>query len=116
VADIPGLIEGAHGGKGLGDRFLKHIERSQILVFLIEAIRQDILKDYDTLVQELHLFGESLVQKKRLVALTKVDLLDIHEREALPSSLDDYRCYPVSSVTGEGLQELLINLFQIIFE
>ncbi len=75
MADIPGLIEGAHGGKGLGHQFLKHIERTRVLAFLIEGTSPDPLRDYLVLLEELDQFDEVLLEKPRLVALTKADIL-----------------------------------------
>ncbi len=83
VADIPGLLEGAHRGKGLGVRFLRHIVRTRVLVFLIDSTSQDPKKDFQVLVNELKEFDESLQSKPKLVCLTKADLVDERTRNAL---------------------------------
>ena len=107
VADIPGLIQGAHAGKGLGDRFLRHIERTRVLIFLLEAPSDDISGAFGTLRQELELFDRSLLKKPCLLSLTKVDLLSENQRSRLPRSIDGHRCYSISAVTGDGIQTLL---------
>lgn len=107
VADIPGLIEGAHAGKGLGDRFLRHVERTRVLVLLIEAHSEEISTVYRILSQEMESFGPSLLEKPQLIVLSKVDLLPREKRAHLPLSLNGKSCYPVSAVTGEGIQSLL---------
>jgi len=107
VADIPGLIEGAHAGKGLGDRFLRHIERTRVLVFLIEAHSEDILSEYGTLLEELRLFDLSLLEKPRVLALSKMDLLSRDERARLPATLNGQTCHSISAVTGEGIRPFL---------
>lgn len=73
LADIPGLIEGAHSGKGLGDRFLKHIERTKILVHCIDSVSSDILKDYEVVRKELGQFNEKLLEKQEIILITKTD-------------------------------------------
>ena len=107
VADIPGLIRGAHEGKGLGDRFLRHIERTRVLIFLVEALSPEISSVYEILLDELRLFDRSLLGKPWLLALSKVDLLSEEERSRLPESVDGRKCYPFSAVTGEGIQTLV---------
>ena len=107
VADIPGLIEGAHRGKGLGDRFLRHIERTRLLVFLIEACSEDVRLEYQTLLKELKLFDAALLKKPRIVAFSKIDILSKKERSLLPRSMDGKTPLRVSAVTGEGIQTLV---------
>ncbi len=107
VADIPGIIENAHMGKGLGDRFLRHAERCRVLVFLIEAYTEKIQSTYDTLLKELQLYDSSFLAKPRIVALTKIDLLHDRERKRLPNSFNEQSCFPISAVTGEGVEQLL---------
>ena len=107
MADIPGLIEGAHKGKGLGIQFLRHIERTQILVFLIECTSPDPNRDLGILVEELRQFNPELLGKKQIVAVTKIDLLS--DETPMPAIAVDggvRLCY-ISSVTGKGLDELL---------
>lgn len=112
VADIPGIIEGAHTGKGLGDRFLRHIERTRVLVLLIEAHSEDLMSAYSTLLSELGLFKPSLVRKPRIILLTKVDLLSAEKKSKLPRVLDDQTCHLLSSVTGEGVDPFLDAVVQ----
>jgi GTP-binding protein len=109
VADIPGLIEGAHKGKGLGIQFLRHIERTMVLVLLIESISSNPVQDYDVLRNELKSYNPSLLKKPRLVALTKIDLLSDKEKKNLKrlSFGAKVRVYPLSAVTGEGVSNLL---------
>jgi len=107
VADIPGLIEGAHMGKGLGDRFLRHIERTKILVLIIESVSEQIIRDYKKVIRELEAYDISLMQKKRIIALSKTDLLNSADIKNLPLSIDGKKCIPYSSVTREGIKELI---------
>ena len=76
MADIPGIIEGAHKGKGLGHRFLRHIERNAVLLFMIPADSDDILEEYQILLNELGQYNPDLLDKERILAITKCDLLD----------------------------------------
>jgi len=114
VADIPGLIQGAHKGKGLGTQFLRHIERTKVLVFLVEAVAKNPKKDYKILLDELGAFGENLLKKPRVVALTKKDIAD----EALirkVKKLSFGRGIPVhciSAIAQEGLEGLLQDVWK----
>ena len=117
IADIPGIIEGAHEGRGLGLRFLKHIERNAVLLFMVPAISEDPGAEYATLLQELEAFNADLLDKPRLVALTKTDLLSPEDREALPGSVQDQfpgdvTLYPISAVAQFGLEPLRQALWQ----
>lgn len=107
MADIPGIIEGASEGKGLGLRFLRHIERNSLLLFLIPADSQDIKKEYDILVGELKKYNPELLDKKRILAVSKSDLLDAdlkkEIREELPQGIP---ASFISSITGEGIEQL----------
>ena len=91
IADIPGIIEGASEGKGLGLRFLRHIERNSVLLFLVPAISEDIKKEYTILLEELRAYNPELMDKKRILAITKCDLLpeeDLHQLEkTLPTDI-----------------------------
>ena len=107
VADIPGLIEGAHTGKGLGDRFLRHVERTHVLVLLVGVDSEDIGSDYETLVEEMRLFNPRLLEKPRVVAFSKIDLIPANGRGRLPSRLEGWTCHRISAVTGEGIRPLL---------
>ncbi len=108
LADIPGLIEGAAHGKGLGHDFLRHIERTRVLVHLISAELDDVVVGYKTVRDEMHAYAEKLLQKQELVVLNKVDILDsagVHQRlEALKSITT--QPLAISAVTGEGIEEL----------
>ncbi|TAE73104.1 MAG: GTPase ObgE [Bacteroidetes bacterium] len=107
MADIPGIIEGAAEGRGLGIRFLRHIERNSILLFMISAESQNIQKDYDILLQELKKYNPQLLSKERLLAITKSDLLDDElielTRAELPKNLATIF---ISSVAQKNIQEL----------
>lgn len=107
MADIPGIIEGAHEGKGLGHRFLRHIERNSILLFMISAESDDIRKEYKILLNELKMYNPELLDKKRVLAVSKSDLLDEELIRMLKKELP--RGVPsvfISSLTGLGLQDL----------
>jgi len=112
LADIPGLIEGAHAGEGLGDRFLKHVSRTSLLVHILDAsnIREDEpVADYVAIYRELELFDPSLVQKPHIVVANKIDLLGERRRLKLLEEFCHRKQIPflaISAVTGEGLREL----------
>lgn len=107
MADIPGIIEGASEGRGLGLRFLRHIERNAVLLFMVSADTASIKDDYQVLLRELREFNAELNDKSRVLAVTKSDLLDDELREALSQELpDDLPVLFISSVTGDGLTEL----------
>ncbi len=107
MADIPGLVEGAHKGKGLGAQFLKHIERTKVLVFLLDAQSEDPLKELDSLRQELKLFNQALPDKPSLVAVNKIDL--VRDRSHFPPS---FSC--LSALTGEGINDFLRRLGRML--
>jgi GTP-binding protein len=106
MADIPGIIEGAHAGKGLGLRFLRHIERNSLLLFMVAADSDDIKKEYQILLNELKLYNPELLHKERLLAITKSDLLDEELEQALRADLPDIPYVFISSVAQTGLTEL----------
>lgn len=107
MADIPGIIEGASEGKGLGLRFLRHIERNSILLFLIPADADDLQKEYDVLLNELKQYNPELLDKQRLLAVSKSDLLDQELEDELRKELPvDIPAVFISSVTQKGLNEL----------
>lgn len=115
VADIPGIIEGASDGKGLGLQFLRHIERTKILLLLIDITSENIQKEYNTLLNELQTYSGELSIKKKIVALSKADLVD--EKEAAKIGKKKLKNYdgPVfvlSSVTGVGINNILDCLWQ----
>lgn len=112
MADIPGIIEGAHLGKGLGHRFLKHIERNAILLFMIPADSDDIKKEYEILVRELAEFNKELLDKDRLLAITKCDMLDDELTQEIKQELPrEVESIFISSVAHIGLQELKDKLW-----
>jgi len=107
MADIPGIIEGASEGKGLGLRFLRHIERNAVLLFMIPADSRDIRKDYEVLMSELREFNPELMDKSRVLAISKSDMLDDELMEEMATELpDDIPTVFISAVTGRGLTEL----------
>ena len=107
MADIPGIIEGAAEGKGLGLRFLRHIERNSLLLFMVPGDTDDIKKEYRLLLNELEQFNPEMLQKHRVLAVTKCDLLDDELIEMLKETLpDDLQVVFISAVTGQGLDEL----------
>lgn len=107
MADIPGIIEGAAEGKGLGLRFLRHIERNSLLLFMVPGDTDDIKKEYQLLLNELEQFNPEMLQKHRVLAVTKCDLLDDELIEMLKETLpDDLQMVFISAVTGQGLEEL----------
>ncbi len=107
MADIPGIIEGAAEGKGLGLRFLRHIERNSLLLFMVPGDTDDIKKEYELLLNELSRFNPEMLQKHRVLAVTKCDLLDDELIEMLKKDLpDDLQVVFISSVTGMGINEL----------
>ena len=107
MADIPGIIEGAHLGKGLGLRFLRHIERNSLLLFMVPAEADDIKKEYEILHNELVKYNPELLDKRRVLAITKSDMLDEELIEALSQDLPEGIPYVfISSITGLGIVEL----------
>lgn len=115
VADIPGLIEGASEGRGLGHRFLRHIERNSILLFMIPADTLDIKKDFDVLLNELKKYNPELLDKKRVLAITKSDMLDEELRGEMRKELpDSIESLFISSVANDGVDELKDLLWRAI--
>lgn len=107
MADIPGIIEGASEGKGLGLRFLRHIERNSILLFMIPADSEDIRKEYQVLLNELKTYNPELSTKQRILAITKCDMLDEELTEQMKAELPEgIRSVFISSVSGLGIMEL----------
>ena len=117
MADIPGIIEGASEGKGLGLRFLRHIERNSILLFLVPADSKDIGEEYDVLLKELGKYNPELLDKKRLLAISKSDLLDQELENAIAEELPPgIKHIFISSVTGKGLQPLKDGIWKALEE
>ncbi len=106
MADIPGIIEGAHDGKGLGLRFLRHIERNSVLLFLIPADSKDIKKEYEILVSELEQYNPELLDKQRVLGISKSDLLDQELKSEIRHELPELPYTFFSSVTQTGLDKL----------
>jgi GTP-binding protein len=107
MADIPGIIEGAHEGKGIGLRFLRHIERNSVLLFMVAADSPDIAAEYKVLLNELAQYSPELLDKERLLAVTKCDLLDEELAAALRKTLpDEVEHVLISSVAHQGLEQL----------
>ncbi len=115
MADIPGIIEGAAEGKGLGHRFLRHIERNSVLLFMIPADTEDIAKEYAILVEELRKYNPELLDKKRVMAISKCDLLDEELTDAMrPLLPGDMPAVFISSVKGTGITPLKDLLWRAI--
>jgi GTP-binding protein len=136
VADLPGLIEGAHKGVGLGHEFLRHVERTRVLLFVLSVDREDLYADYQTLRKELELYNPALLQKDYLIAINKIDLLGhvpsspnfvtpnnagrnhpaLEEKIAKFPDEEKSRMYFISAVTGAGIEQLLYALWNKIKE
>jgi GTPase len=115
MADIPGIIEGAHEGKGLGHRFLRHIERNSVLLFMIPADTADIKKEYTILLNELKLYNPELLDKRRVLAITKSDLLDEELLDEMrPLLPQDISAVFISSISGKGIATLKDLLWRAI--
>jgi GTP-binding protein len=106
MADIPGIIEGAHEGRGLGLRFLRHIERNAVLLFMVPGDADDIEKAYRILLAELEQYNPELLSKDRVLAISKSDLLDAELREEVSAAMGDLQHHYFSAVTGEGVDAL----------
>ncbi len=106
MADIPGIIEGAHQGKGLGLRFLRHIERNSLLLFMVPADSSDIHKEYKILLNELKQYNPELLHKERILAITKADMTDEELRSAMEKDLPKVPHVFISSVAQQGLDKL----------
>jgi GTPase len=114
MADIPGIIEGAHEGRGLGLRFLRHIERNSMLLFMVPADSKDHLKEYNILLNELEEYNPELLDKQRLLAICKADLLD---NELMTEISKEFKKIPhifISSITGYNIPELKDKIWQMM--
>lgn len=117
MADIPGIIEGAHEGRGLGTRFLRHIERNSVLLFMIPADSDNVKKDYEVLLGELTQYNPELLDKQRLLAITKCDMLDAELIEQMRAELPEgVPALFISSVTGLNIQQLKDMLWAALQE
>ena len=116
MADIPGLIEGAHTGKGLGHQFLRHVERTAVLVFMVDCTSEDPERDLQLLRTELHKYDAAMTRKEWLVCLTKTDMLPPEELEALRESafVKDHKAMVISAITGSGIGELTEYLWGFV--
>jgi GTP-binding protein len=117
MADIPGIIEDAHEGRGLGLQFLRHIERTSVLLFVIPITSKDLADEYEQLLHELEAHEADLLDKPRVVALSKIDVLAPDERALLPEVVadefpEDVPLLPISAVADEGLEPLTYALFE----
>jgi GTP-binding protein len=119
IADLPGLIEGASQGKGLGHEFLKHIERTRVLIHLVDGTASDPLEDLEAINDELKAFGHGLIDKPQIVAVNKLDMPKAEERfPALQETIEEmgYEVLGISAITHEGIQELLGRAQQLLTE
>lgn len=110
IADIPGLIEGAHEGRGIGDRFLGHVERCAVLLHLVDGTSETLAQDYQTIIGELEAYGGDLAEKPRITALNKIDALTDEEQDDAVAELERLSGGPVlrmSGVSREGVQNVL---------
>jgi len=121
LADIPGLIEGAHNGLGLGHEFLRHIQRTRVLIHLLDGMAEDPILDYRQILSELTLFDPDLGKKPQVVALNKMDLLEVQERwedinQRLVVECGIEKSYAVSAVEGRGVRDVLYRAAQLLKE
>lgn len=108
LADIPGLIEGAHRGVGLGDRFLRHVERTRLLIHLLDGSNSEAVDSFYLLNKELQLYNPALIERPQIVVVNKIDLAESQQNfKQIKESLPAYSIFPVSALTGEGLPELV---------
>ena len=114
MADIPGIIEGAHEGKGIGLRFLRHIERNSVLLFMVPADATDIKQAYEVLLNELTQYNPEMLNKQRVLAITKSDLIDDELEEGLSKDLPDIPYVFISAVAGKGIDRLKDMLWEEI--
>jgi GTP-binding protein len=121
MADIPGIIEGAHDGKGLGIQFLRHIQRTKILLFLIDVSSENVFQDYQTLKKELHLYDPNLDKKPHLIVLNKIDTVSDKQKEMLIRRTEQEfntnlheTLHFISAVSGENIGNLKQQLFKLV--
>ena len=119
IADIPGLIEGAHKGLGLGDRFLGHIERCSVLLHLIDGTQPEPLVAYETIRKELNEYGGGLEKKFEIVAITKADALTEEQTQEIMTNIRSLIPSPthlISSPTKQGVEDLLLRILEKVYE
>ena len=115
MSDIPGIIQGAHMGKGLGHRFLRHIERNSVLLFMISVDSNNIIDEYNILNNELKQYNPELLDKEKMLAITKSDLIDDELKQELKQELPEGIQYVfISSVTQQGLLSLKDEIWKLI--
>ena len=118
LADIPGLIEGAHEGHGLGDRFLGHVERTKVLLHIIDATADDVVASYKTIRKELKAYGNGLIEKSEIIALNKCDALtpeDVKNKMAkLKKASKKTPIYPISAATQLGVKDILWEIYKVV--
>ena len=113
LADIPGIIEGAHVGRGLGLQFLRHIERTRVLAFLLDCSSENLQKDYEVLLGEIQSYGHDLINKQRMCIVNKIDLLTDWDTPAI-ADLSPRDILSISAVRGDNLELLKIKLFELL--
>lgn len=119
LADIPGLVEGAHAGAGLGHQFLRHIERTRILIHMIDGPSENPLSDFHKVNRELSLFSTALGNKPQIIALNKIDIPSVREKLEKTKKMfseQGYTVYPVSAATGEGVSQLIAKACKMLKE
>ncbi|MFC1809872.1 GTPase ObgE [Patescibacteria group bacterium] len=118
TADIPGLIEGAHQGKGLGDEFLKHVARTKVLIHIIDINEKDIVEGFKTINKELQKYDKNLLKKPQIIALNKIDTIDDELTDLLykeiKKKIRKYEIFKISSVSGKGIPELMKVTYKLI--
>lgn len=115
VADIPGLIEGASEGKGLGHEFLKHVERTQVLLYLLDAYSEDPVSDYETLKNELSTYNPEMLEKSEIIALSRVDGLIEEQREEINNlEINGNKPLLISSISGENIDQLVNQMWNAV--
>ena len=114
LADIPGIIEGAHEGKGLGIKFLRHIERNSMLLFMVPADSKGIKEEYEILINELKMYNPELLDKKRVLAISKSDMLDEELMDEIRNDLPDISRVFISSLTNQGIVTLKDMIWKVL--
>ena len=116
VADIPGLIEDAHVGSGLGFKFLKHIERCHSLIHVIDISNENLVKSYNTIINELKSYDEDLVNKNKIIVLNKCDLLKKEEIDKIRIDFENFinlKIHLISTISGEGIDQLINEILKL---
>ena len=118
MADIPGLIEGAHEGKGLGIQFLRHVERTKVLVFLLDAMSGDPIEEYTVLCEELRKYDATMLEKPRIICISKMDTVTEADRPILEALNfgEAYQVMMISTVSGEQIEALKREMWKLLSE